>query len=212
MERLSGSCASLAVMLKHILPPRYVVGQQLQPIPSTRNPEIGVIISRINRSPHTGISRVPWTNLSILPSITSWTREKGKTPLFASESRVKSDGGRLSDFATGPSPFPDAPWHEAQDRINSLRPRFSSCCACRTSIVAIIAEAANITHHAVRVSIIPLRVCPFYSRSRGRQSQPDQGSASVTTDAAFERAARGDDSQAVVSNAICDHAILLRLG
>jgi hypothetical protein len=75
----------------------------------------GLIISRIYRSPHTGISRVPWTNLSILPSITSWTRETGKTPLFASESLVKSDGRGLSDFATGPSPFPDTPWQEAQD-------------------------------------------------------------------------------------------------
>ena len=51
-------------------------------------------------------------------------------PLFASESRVKSDGGGLSDFATGPSPFPDTPWHEAQDRRNSVRPGFSSGCAC----------------------------------------------------------------------------------
>jgi hypothetical protein len=56
-------------------------------------PDSGLVISRIYRSPHTGISRVPWTNLSILPSITSWTRDTGKTPLFASESLVKSDGG-----------------------------------------------------------------------------------------------------------------------
>ena len=42
-------------------------------------------------------------------------RETGKTPLFASESLVKSDGRGLSDFATGPSPFPDTPWQEAQD-------------------------------------------------------------------------------------------------
>jgi hypothetical protein len=85
---------------------------------------------------------VPWIKLSILRSITSWTRETGKTPLFASESLVKSDGGGLSDFATGPSPFPDTPWQEAQDRRNSFRPGFSSGCACRTSIVPIIAEAA----------------------------------------------------------------------
>jgi hypothetical protein len=110
---------------------------------------------------------VPWTNLSILPSITSWTRETGKTPLFASESLVKSDGGELSDFATGPSPFPDTPWQEAQDRRNSFRPGFSSGCACRTSIVPIIAEAANMaTHHVVRISWHPLRVCPFNSPSR----------------------------------------------
>jgi hypothetical protein len=114
----------------------------------------GLIISRIYRSPHTGISRVPWTNLSILPSITSWTRETGKTPLFASESLVKSDGGELSDFATGPSPFPDTPWQEAQDRRNSFRPGFSSGCACRTSIVPIIVETANkATHHVVRISL-----------------------------------------------------------
>jgi hypothetical protein len=101
---------------------------------------------------------VPWIKLSILPSITSWTRETGKTPLFASESLVKSDGGGLSDFATGPSPFPDTPWQEAQDRRNSFRPGFSSGCACKTSIVPIIAEAAiKITHHVVRMSLRPLR-------------------------------------------------------
>src|SRR5262245_11099556 len=126
----------------------------------TKSRDSGFTISRIYRSPHTGISRVPWTNLSILPSITSWTRETGKTPLFASESLVKSDGGGLSDFATGPSPFPDAPWQEAQDRRNSLRPEFSSGCACRTSIVPIIAEAASkITHHVVRISL-PLACLP----------------------------------------------------
>jgi hypothetical protein len=109
---------------------------------------------------------VPWINLSILPSIISWTRETGKTALFASESLVKSDGGGLSDFATGPSPFPDTPWQEAQDRRNSFRPGFSSGCACITSIVLIIAEAANKnTHHVVRMSLRPLRVCPFKSRS-----------------------------------------------
>jgi hypothetical protein len=81
----------------------------------TKPGDSGLIISRIYRSPHTGISRVPWTNLSILPSMISWTRETGKTPLFASESLVKSDGRGLSDFATGPSPFPDTPWQEAQD-------------------------------------------------------------------------------------------------
>jgi hypothetical protein len=82
----------------------------------------------------------------------------GKTPSFASESLVKSDGGGLSDFATGPSPFPDTPWQEAQDRRNSFRPGFSSGCACRTSIVPIIAEAAiKITHHVVRMSLRPLR-------------------------------------------------------
>jgi hypothetical protein len=68
---------------------------------------IGIVGMRI--SPQTGIFRLPWTNLSILPSITSYTREMGKTPLFASESLVKSGGGILSDFATGPSPFPDIP-------------------------------------------------------------------------------------------------------
>ena len=86
--------------------------------------------------------------------------------MFASESLVKSDGGELSDFATGPSPFPDTPWQEAQDRRNSFRPGFSSGCACRTSIVPIIAEAANkATHHVVRMSLHPLRVCPFNSRA-----------------------------------------------
>src|SRR5215468_6694357 len=79
---------------------------------------------------------------------------------------VKSDGGELSDFATGPSPFPDTPWQEAQDRRNSFRPGFSSGCACRTSIVPIIAEAANKATHVVRISLHPLRVCPFNSRSR----------------------------------------------
>ena len=133
----------------------------------TQSRDSGLIISCIYRSPHTGMSRVPWTNLSILPSITSWTRETGKTPLFASESLVKSDGGELSDFATGPSPFPDTPWQGAQDRRNSFRPEFSSGCACRASIVPIIAEAANkATHHVVRISLHPLRVCPFNLRSR----------------------------------------------
>jgi hypothetical protein len=81
----------------------------------------------------------------------------GKTPSFASESLVKSDGGGLSDFATGPSPFPDTPWQGAQDRRNSFRPGFSSGCACKTSIVPIIAEAAiKITHHVVRMSLRPL--------------------------------------------------------
>src|SRR6516164_10920362 len=128
----------------------------------TQSRDSGLIISCIYRSPHTGISRVPWTNLSTLPSITSWTRKMGKTPLFASESLVKSDGGELSDFATGPSPFPDTPWQEAQDRRNSFRPGFSSGCACRASIVPIIVEAANkATHHVVRISLHPLRVCPF---------------------------------------------------
>jgi len=127
-------------------------------------PDSGLVISRIYRSPHTGISRVPWTNLSILPSITSWTRETGKTPLFAFESLVKSDGGELSDFATGPSPFPDTPWQEAQDRRNSFRPAFSSGCACRTSIVLIIAEAANkAKHHVVRISLHP---CVFALEDR----------------------------------------------
>jgi hypothetical protein len=127
----------------------------------TQPSDSGLVISRIYRSPHTGISRVPWTSLSILPSITSWTRETGKTPLFASESLVKSDGGELSDFATGPSPFPDTPWQEAQDRRNSFRPAFSSGCACRTSIVPMIAEAANkAMHHVVRISLHALRVCP----------------------------------------------------
>ncbi len=171
VKRLSGSCASLAAMLKCIRPmPRYAVGQLLRSIPSTRNlGTLGLIISRIYRSPHTGISRVPWTNLSILPSITSWTRETGKTPLFASESLVKSDGGGLSDFATGPSPFPDTPWQEAQDRRNSFRPGFSSGCACRTSIVPIIAEAAiKITHHVVRMSL-----CPFvFARSNRARALP----------------------------------------
>jgi hypothetical protein len=46
----------------------------------TKPGDSGLIISRIYLSPQTGISRVPWTNLSILPSITSWTRETGKTP------------------------------------------------------------------------------------------------------------------------------------
>ena len=124
----------------------------------TQPPDSGLVISRIYRSPHTGISRVPWTNLSILPSITSWTREMGKTPLFASESLVKSDGGELSDFATGPSPFPDIPWQEAHRR-NSFRPGFSSGCACRTSIVPIIAEAANkATHNVVRILLHPCLV------------------------------------------------------
>ena len=87
--------------------------------------------------------------------------------MFASESLVKSDGGELSDFATGPSPFPDTPWQEAQDRRNSFRPGFSSGCACRTSIVPIIAEAANkATHHVVRISLHPLRVCPHAHRQR----------------------------------------------
>jgi hypothetical protein len=95
----------------------------------TQPPDSGLAISRIYRSPHTGIFRVPWTNLSTLPSITSCTRETGKTPLFASESLVKSDGGDLSDFAADPSPIPDTPWQEAQDRRNSFRP-FSSGCAC----------------------------------------------------------------------------------
>jgi hypothetical protein len=130
----------------------------------TQPPDSGLVISRINRSPHTGISRVPWTNLSSLPSITSWTRETGKTPLFLSESLVKSDGEELSDFATGPSPFPDTPWQEAQDRRNSLRPGFSSGCACRTPIVPIIAKTANkATHHVVRISLHPCqnhRDCP----------------------------------------------------
>src|SRR6476646_4301203 len=98
------------------------------------------------------MSRVPWIKRSILPSITSWTRDTGKTPLFVSESLVKSDGGGLSDFATGPSPFPDTPLHEAQDRRNSVRPGFSSGCACRTSIVPIIAEVAiRILQHVVRI-------------------------------------------------------------
>ena len=72
----------------------------------TKSRDSGLIISRIYRSPHTGISRVPWTNLSILPSITSWTRETGKTPLFASESLVKSDGrGRESTSQQVHLPF-----------------------------------------------------------------------------------------------------------
>jgi hypothetical protein len=142
---------------------------------------------------------VPWTNLSILPSITSWTRETGKTPLFAAESLVKSDGEGVIDFATGPSPFPDTPWQEAQDRRNSYRPGFSSGCASRPSIVAIIAEAANITHHVVRISITPLACFPVQFALASCQSHPNQGSttnirltASTATGAAFER----DDSQA----------------
>jgi hypothetical protein len=55
---------------------------------------------------------------------------------------MSSLDARLSDFATGPSPFPDTPWQEAQDRRNSFRPGFSSGCACRTSIVPIIVETA----------------------------------------------------------------------
>ena len=140
----------------------------------TQPPDSGPVISRIYRSPHTGMSRVPWTNLSILPSITSWTRETGKTPLFASESLVKSDGGELSDFATGPSPFPDTPWQGAQDRRNSFRPGFSSGCACRASIVPIIAEAANkATHHVVRISLHPLACLPVQFALAHCQSHDD---------------------------------------
>src|SRR6476660_1701308 len=106
----------------------------------------------------------------MLPSITSWTRETGKTPLFAAESLVKSDGEGVIDFATGPSPFPDTPWQEAQDRRNSFRPGFSSGCARRTSIVPIIAEAANITHHVVRISLHPLHRCPVDSRLRAARA------------------------------------------
>jgi hypothetical protein len=153
VKGLSGSGASLAAEIystKAKIRPRTIASSHSF---DTQPPDPGLVISRIYRSPHTGISRVPWTNLSILPSITSWTRETGKTPLFASESLVKSDGGELSDFATGPSPFPDTPWQEAQDRRNSFRPGFSSGCACRTSIVPIIAEAANkATHHVVCIS------------------------------------------------------------
>ena len=116
---------------------------------------------------------MPWIKLSILPSITSWTRETGKTPLFASESLVKSDGGGLSDFATGPSPFPDTPWQEAQDRRNSFRPGFSSGCACRTSIVPIVVEAANkITHHVVRMSLRPLRFARLNRSPAAKNTTP----------------------------------------
>jgi len=97
--------------------------------------------------------------------------------------------GELSDFATGPSPFPDTPWQEAQDRRNSFRPGFSSGCACRTSIVPIIAEAANkATHHVVRISLHPLRVCLFNSRSRTSR-------AMMTSRRRFMRSALGGSAR-----------------
>ena len=146
----------------------------------TKPGDFGLIISRIYRSPHTGISRVPWTKLSILPSMISWTRETGKTPLFASESLVKSDGRGLSDFATGPSPFPDTPWQEA--RMKKLVPP--------RIFFRLRAQNINRSHHSrsreyhapCRSHIItPLASLPGRFALASCQNHPNQVRPSITS-------------------------------
>src|SRR5215813_2294190 len=53
-------------------------------------------------------------------------------------------------------------------------PGFSSGCACRTSIVPIIAEAANkATHHVVRISLHPFACLPVQFALAHCQSHDD---------------------------------------
>jgi hypothetical protein len=63
VKRLSGSCASLAAMLKCIRPkPRYAVGQLLRSIPSTRNLGTpGLSFPAYNDHPTRAYPVCPWT-------------------------------------------------------------------------------------------------------------------------------------------------------
>jgi hypothetical protein len=64
--------------------------------------------------PHTGISLEPCAGVpaGLVIVLTIWA--DGNLPLFLLERVVRSAGGIFNAPATGPSPFPSFPWHEAQ--------------------------------------------------------------------------------------------------
>lgn len=72
--------------------------------------------------PHTGISRVPCDATSA-PSITSYSRENGKTPPLFFATTVRSGGAFFNWLTIGPLPFPSTPWQLAQFAWNSYLPK-----------------------------------------------------------------------------------------
>jgi hypothetical protein len=64
--------------------------------------------------PHTGISLEPCAGAPAGPVMVLTTCADGNLPLFLLERVVRSAGGTFNTPATGPSPFPSFPWHEAQ--------------------------------------------------------------------------------------------------
>jgi hypothetical protein len=64
--------------------------------------------------PHTGIAEDPWAGVLGPAVIAPSTRLSGNAPPFRAASIVKSVGGLFKADATGPSPFAEDPWQEAQ--------------------------------------------------------------------------------------------------